>query len=67
MSMTKTIKISAWVHKEMKLCATKDEIQLLDFADAAMIAFMRLRKHSFHIPESVQNSKVWPKAKKRKS
>lgn len=55
--MTKTIRISAWVHKEAKIAAAKDEKDLREFVDAAICALMKLRHHDFTPPQPSKSKK----------
>lgn len=54
MQKTKTIKVTDWVHKEMKIAAAKDGIDLITFTDAAICALLKLRGHKYSPPKQIK-------------
>jgi hypothetical protein len=44
---TKTLKISEWVHKELKLFSAKEGVSITKISDAAIVSLLTMKGHKF--------------------
>lgn len=44
---TKTLKISEWVHKELKLFSAKEGVSITNISDAAIVSLLTMKGHKF--------------------
>ena len=56
MENMKTVKITPWVHRELKVFIARNEGNITEFADTAILSMLATKGHKIKLPSKTKKS-----------